>query len=545
MHKKWELIIIITGIIIMIFSSAAYAGRIISLPFEERFDNGDTWTHDLSWLDCGASSRHYNTNGWNGGHADYQPPPNACAGGGSNRNGGMSAFARLEGFSAPQLNIRFLIKIGPDYAEDLADGGGGKENKLIDVHGGSGHRFGVLSLNWTNQNGTYLALGTWADYSVVTYTNAGRGWIEDAEFRIDENGSNQYTNEWICVEYEIRPSNNTQTIYVWTQDGAFSGPTVIATKTQSGNMSYADIGGYFNAYMPTVRDTNHLKFDEIKLDTSFIGPPAGFGSGGGGGGGGGSYIPAPTELRIADSGTDEGGGGGGGGEVPPSPASAILVSDFEEGDFSEWHGGATNGLSISTDDPRSGTYCARADLVAGHHGDVGYADYYFGDHNAVGGEKVTEAYLSLYSKFSSGYVWPSSDQKIAIINLTNESGARQYQVYIYVNSQGQYVIDHSDIGDWRWTGYGQNIGTPVTVTGDSWDKLKLHVRLNTPGASDGEIRFWINDVLKASYSGIDLRENTDYGMNKLILSTWADASSGSDGVQCWDDIILSTQDPDA
>lgn len=530
-------------ILLTLTVSTAYAGRNITLPFEEKFDSGDTWTNDLVWVQCGAQARHYNSGGLTGGYADFMPPSTACASPSPNANGGMSTFGRLEGFSAPQLNFRFLMKVGSSYAEDLADGGGGKENKLIDVHGNSGHRFGVLSLNWTNQNGTYLALGTWADGNVVTYTNSGRGWIEDAEFKIDLNGNNQYTDEWICIEYEIRPANNTQTIYVWTSDNAFSGPTVIATKTQSGNMNYADLGGYFNAYVPTIRDSNHLKFDEIKLDTRFIGPPAGFSDYAGGGGGGTTTVQNVSGLRIVtDPSTTPDDPPPSGGT--PDLSSAIFVSDFEEGNFSEWQGGNTGGLNITTDNVQEGNYCARADLIEGHHGDVGYGDYYFGDHVAAGDAKVTEAYLTLWSKFSSGYVWPSSDHKIAILNLTDSSGARQYQVYIYVNSQGQYVVDHSDIGDWQWTGYGQNIGTPVTVRGDSWDKLKLHVRLNTPGASDGALRFWVNDQLKGSYSNINLRENTNFGLNKLILSTWADASSGSNGTQFWDNIILSTQDPD-
>lgn len=268
----------------------AQAGRNISLPFSESFNSGDTWTHDLAWLDCGAQAVHLNNGGWTGGAADFKPPTSPCTGGGI--NGGMSTFGRLQGFNAPQINIRFLLKIGRSYSEDVRDGGGSYINKFIDVHGDSGHRYGILTLNRSDYYGGYLAFGVLGDHETYRYAVSGRGWIEDAPLKIDQGGSNQYTDEWICVEYEIRPSDNSTTVYVWTQDGAFSGPLASATRTQSGMISMVDIGGYFNSYVVN-NTTNHLTYDEIRIDTRFIGPPAGFVTGAG------VSLPSnPTSVTI-------------------------------------------------------------------------------------------------------------------------------------------------------------------------------------------------------------------------------------------------------
>ena len=73
------------------------------------------------------------------------------------------------------------------------------------------------------------------------------------------------------------------------------------------------------------------------------------------------------------------------------------------------------------------------------------------------------------------------------------------------------------------------------VEPDTWVKLKLYVRLNTAGNSDGALKLWVDDELKADYTNVNIRENTSLGMNKLIMSSYANPSSGSAGVQYYDD----------
>ena len=38
---------------------------------------------------------------------------------------------------------------------------------------------------------------------------------------------------------------------------------------------------------------------------------------------------------------------------------------------------------------------------------------------------------------------------------------RQYQVYVFVNGEGEYAVENSDIADWRFYYKPQNIGSPV------------------------------------------------------------------------------------
>ena len=221
------------------------------------------------------------------------------------------------------------------------------------------------------------------------------------------------------------------------------------------------------------------------------------------------------------------------------------TSNFETGNFSEWNGGyrSTDNLHVTESGCLSGR-CARTDIVPGTVG-TNYADKNFGDWFNIGGTKVEEVWLRFYSKFSAGLTWPNRSQKMAIINLTNGvDNERRYQVYVYVTPNGRYAVDHSDIGNWQFYGLSQNVGTAVGPRGDQWDKIKMYVRLNTPGQSNGIVRLWVNDELKLQHTNVPMRAGSPYGMNKLILSASATQQTVSNGYQWWDSWSLTMTDPD-
>ena len=47
----------------------------------------------------------------------------------------------------------------------------------------------------------------------------------------------------------------------------------------------------------------------------------------------------------------------------------------------------------------------------------------------------------------------------------------------------------------------ERIETGVSVTSGSWDQIEFEWKLNTPGQANGEIRFWVNGVLRAERTG--------------------------------------------
>ena len=148
-------------------------------------------------------------------------------------------------------------------------------NKFIDIEHPAG-RATILGLQ-VNSNGTpHLAFGILTDSEVYKYSNSGNGWVEEADLKIDEGGNGAYTDEWICVEVETAPLSNEVKIYIDTQDGAFTGEYVTGTKTQSVMLS-SFYWSYYNLIVGADADS-HIGLDNIRVDSSFIGCPTGFGS---------------------------------------------------------------------------------------------------------------------------------------------------------------------------------------------------------------------------------------------------------------------------
>lgn len=219
-------------------------------------------------------------------------------------------------------------------------------------------------------------------------------------------------------------------------------------------------------------------------------------------------------------------------------------SGFETSDLSEWNGYDTGTVQVTSEFVSTESHSVYVELSANSLNN-NYLEHYFGDHSQIGLEPVEEVYLKFDSRFDSGYRWPSRQgHKIALLNITDESGQRRYQVYLYVDSGGRYVVDSSHIDSWTFYGLSQNVGTPATVRFDQWDTLKLYVRLNDPSQSNGIVRLWVNGALKMEYADRNLRGSTSFAMNKLILSSYTTNESGGSGIQRYDNWTLSETDPD-
>jgi len=235
----------------------------------------------------------------------------------------------------------------------------------------------------------------------------------------------------------------------------------------------------------------------------------------------------------------------------PSQATTALpfTSDFETGDFSEWQGGLDATLTVSNLDAASGNFAARAVMTQGIPTD-NYKDYYFGDHQAVGGTPPSNGlWLRFYSKFETGFHFGTANlQKLAIINFTDSNGLRRFQIIINIDLRNnQYMVenlkwnaDRSFAEAWGWT---QNIGTPAAIRFGEWDKIKLYIRPNTSGLADGIVRLWINDTLKIEATDAPIRQDSNFNPNKFILSNYVTATD-TYGIQWWDNFYLGDTDPD-
>jgi hypothetical protein len=257
-------VILSAALIATFLATSATAGRTISLPFEETFDNGDTWTHDLLWVANGASGTHDSTGGWRGGAAKIFPPTNILGG----ENGTYAGMGAFGGLDHRRLNVRYLMRIGPTYHTTHQ---GMPQNKHIIVNKHEGRERGMTMLQ-EYPDAPYHTFGAFSDNGDITYYATGAQWPNgDDPFK-----NTDYLDEWFCIEHEWDLDQGIARVYIWTRDGRLDGLYVTAPKVTTSSFSEVQIiGGYFNGYHLS-DPNNYIMYDELKIDDGFIGPPDGF-----------------------------------------------------------------------------------------------------------------------------------------------------------------------------------------------------------------------------------------------------------------------------
>jgi len=80
------------------------------------------------------------------------------------------------------------------------------------------------------------------------------------------------------------------------------------------------------------------------------------------------------------------------------------------------------------------------------------------------------------------------------------------------------------------------------VMAGQWHCVEGHLALNSPGAADGTLEFWIDEGLQASRSDLDLRGSwTEYAINALVIENlWPGGAPAP--LRRWiDDVVISTE----
>ena len=261
-------------LISLMLSVPAYSARNISLPFTENFDSS-SYTVDLLFLTNGATHTYLESGGWSGGAAKFTPPTSA---------GGYSGLGGFMELSGKVIHVRVLVKIGSTYLSTVHADGYGRQNKwTIVVRDNEGDR-GMAMLEYAAPDDgdypgmpDYYTFGCCEDNS-CTYEGDPE---QSFPYGLDSFKSTDYEGEWICIEYQYNLTAETSTAYIWTQDGVFNGEyhSYNYENGGAGDWDYIQIiGGYFNGYHSNQDSNTYIMFDELKIDTQYIGPPSGFGN---------------------------------------------------------------------------------------------------------------------------------------------------------------------------------------------------------------------------------------------------------------------------
>jgi hypothetical protein len=95
---------------------------------------------------------------------------------------------------------------------------------------------------------------------------------------------------------------------------------------------------------------------------------------------------------------------------------------------------------------------------------------------------------------------PAGAGKISFLHAT-PSGAG----HVYIGLFGS-TAPHRVSVNTEWAPYGQRVWDPnvntTPIVYDRWYRVKWHVKWASPGASDGILRWWVDDVLNGEYTSI-------------------------------------------
>ena len=238
-----------------------------------------------------------------------------------------------------------------------------------------------------------------------------------------------------------------------------------------------------------------------------------------------------------------------------SPGGGVIFQDgFESGNFNAW--GYGQGLTVSNLDHHSGQYAARGVSTQGATTDL-YREKAFGDHPNAGGPAIDGGvYFKFAHKYDAGFNLGTQQNynKIFLMNFEDPSNVRRDQVIFETNvnsgyaSRGEYMFELT-----HWTASGgwltgslrlQNRnGSPLLYREGQWDVIKVYLQPNTPNQNNGILRMWVNGVLKAEHTDVNIRFEP-YNLNLAILSSYITVTDVS-GTRWWDDVIISQTDPDS
>jgi hypothetical protein len=113
-----------------------------------------------------------------------------------------------------------------------------------------------------------------------------------------------------------------------------------------------------------------------------------------------------------------------------------------------------------------------------------------------------------------------------------------------IDSGGRLVtVSYNDFAHLRWLGLRRS-STPIfsAAAADRWYCVEAHIKLNTPGASDGRFDLWIDGQLEAARNDLNwVGTWQNYGVNAVSFENYWNGGAPATRVRYIDNIVISTK----
>jgi hypothetical protein len=246
---------------------------------------------------------------------------------------------------------------------------------------------------------------------------------------------------------------------------------------------------------------------------------------------------------------------------PPARVDTILSETFESGTLANWEDGvnpAKHRVLTNQSLAHSGTHVLEVTYPVNDDGgwlthwfmpgfDSAYVRYYVRfEPTWVGGTKLLAFYGSRindqWSAFGRAGQCPNGTDFFAAMVVAEASGnpgaTRFYTYYPAMAREPDGVTCWGRFGAGSDTTYYP----PLAMSRGSWHLVEFWVKLNTPGGTDFDEKFWVDGVLRGEWRNISLRSTTDLRINSVQLTFSSFAATQTQRLYI-DDVLVTRQMP--
>jgi hypothetical protein len=130
-----------------------------------------------------------------------------------------------------------------------------------------------------------------------------------------------------------------------------------------------------------------------------------------------------------------------------------------------------------------------------------------------------------------GHLWQDSALGLGLDPATGVSGS------------SVVTTGWNDFAHLRWLGKVDGHTQIYSAANrDKWFCVEVHMKLNTPGQSDGTFGFSINGASEAQETGLNWRGSyTTYGINAIMLENWINGGATQSQDRYMDNFVVSTR----
>lgn len=225
-------------------------------------------------------------------------------------------------------------------------------------------------------------------------------------------------------------------------------------------------------------------------------------------------------------------------------AQLLIEDDFESVDGACWSAGpdtvcgawtvyGTVGTLATGEVSHSGGNALR--LVFEHDEDSGGVVFAFPEEDRL--------FTRYYEYYAADFDWPCGMKVHRLSSFNSGTDINNFDI-IDAATGVNVDRDFCGVNDFDYSATGAN-GGPTdwgpfshgeAIERERWYCVEHEIRLNDPGAANGEVRVWIDDLMVAEGTGVDIRGGLTAGLNRVLFGGWY--SNGCGGANPCPDAAL-------